>query len=114
MDFKLEEQYQKLIRKLEQDFGEGIDTEAIMVLIGVDELGKGYKKFSKDEKVNLIHVATCTLLEPYGFYKFTHTDDDGWPHYELVEELPPINKKQKEHLMKEAMLNYFKNQEYID
>jgi hypothetical protein len=53
-------------------------------------------------------------LEPYGFYKFTHTDDDGWPHYELVEELPPINKKQKEHLMKEAMLNYFKNQEYID
>jgi hypothetical protein len=114
MDYKIEEQYQLLIRKLEKDFGEGIDSEAIMMLIGVQELGKGYKKFSKDEKINLIHVATCTILEPYGYYKFTHTDDDGWPHFDLIESIPSISAKQKEHLMKEAIINYFKKIDFID
>ena len=113
MDYKLEADYQKLLRKLEKEFGEGIDTEAIMVLIGVQELGKGYKKFTKDEKINLMHVATCTILEPYGFYKYSHTDDDGWPHFDFIEKIPAISTKQKEHLMKEAMLNYFKNIDFI-
>lgn len=113
MDYKLEEQYQQLIRKLEKEFGEGIDTEAIMVLIGVQELGKGYKKFTKDEKINLIHVATCTILEPYGYYKYSHTDDDGWPHFDFIDQIPAISTKQKEHLMKEAMLNYFKKIDFI-
>jgi len=114
MDYKLEEEYQLLMKKLEKDFGGGIDTEAIMILIGIQELGKGYKSFSKDEKINLIHVATCTILEPYGYYKYSHTDDDGWPHFNLVEELPPLSAKQQEHLMKEAVLNYFKHIGFID
>ena len=113
MDYKLEEQYQQLIKQLEKDFGEGLDNEAIMVLIGVQELGKGYKKFTKDEKINLMHVATCTILEPYGYYKFSHTDDDGWPHFDLVEKIPPLSTKQKEHLMKEALISYFKKIGFI-
>ncbi|MGV6861635.1 MAG: hypothetical protein ACWA41_07670 [Putridiphycobacter sp.] len=112
MDYKLEEEYQQLLRKLEKDFGAGIDSEGIMVLIGVQELGKGYKAFSKDEKINLIHVATCTILEPYGYYKFSHTDEDGWPHFDLIENIPAISTKQQEHLMKDALIQYFKKIDY--
>jgi len=112
MDFKLEQQFQELTKQIEADFGEGIDTEAIMVLIGVQELGQGYKKFSKDEKINLIHIATCTILEPYGYYKFTENDDDGWPHFETLESLPPLDSRQQEHLIKEAIIAYFRENEY--
>lgn len=112
MDFKLEQQFQELTKQIEADFGEGIDTEAIMVLIGVQELGQGYKKFSKDEKINLIHIATCTILEPYGYYKFTENDDDGWPHFEILDNLPPLDSRQQEHLIKEAIIAYFRENEY--
>lgn len=108
MDYKLQIEFQNLVKKLEDEFGEGLDVNAIMVLIGVQELGQGYKKFSKDEKINLMHIATCTILEPYGYYKFDKLDDDGWPHFNLVENLPNLTTQEQEFLMKEAVLNYFK------
>jgi len=112
MDYKLEQHFQALTKQIEADFGEGIDTEGIMILIGVQELGQGYKEFSKDEKINLIHIATCTILEPYGYYAYTHNDDDGWPHFEIVEKLPSLDSRQQEHLIKEAILSYFRQNAY--
>jgi hypothetical protein len=112
MDYKLEQEFQKLTKQIEADFGEGIDAEGIMVLIGVQELGQGHKKFSKDEKINLIHIATCTVLEPYGYYKFTENDDDGWPHFQIQENLPALDTRQQEHLIKEAVIAYFRENEY--
>jgi len=112
MDYKLEQHFQTLTRQIESDFGEGIDTEGIMVLIGVQELGQGYKEFSKDEKINLIHIATCTILEPYGYYKFSHNDEDGWPHFNHIENLPALDSRQQEHLIKEAVIAYFRENEY--
>jgi hypothetical protein len=112
MDHKLALKYQALVKQIEADFGEEIDTEAIMVLIGIQELGQGYAKYSKDEKINLIHIATCTILEPYGYYEFTENDEDGWPHFEKKENLPPLDSRQQEHLIKEAILAYFRENEY--
>jgi hypothetical protein len=39
--------------------------------------------------VNLIHIAVCRLLEPFGYYKFTHYED-GWPQFEKLEDLPEL------------------------
>jgi len=112
MDIKLQQNYLELVKQIEADFGEGIDTEAIMVLIGIQELGQGHKEFSKDEKINLIHVATCTVLEPYGYYKFKENDEDGWPHFDIIENLPALSNREQEHLIKEAVLAYFRGNEY--
>ncbi len=30
------------------------------------------------------------MLEPFGFYRFDGLDPDGWPHFELLEDLPPL------------------------
>jgi len=112
MDIKLQHKFLELTKQIEADFGEGIETEGIMVLIGIQELGQGHKEFTKDEKINLIHIATCTVLEPYGYYKFKENDEDGWPHFDIIENLPPLDNRQQEHLMKEAVLAYFRNNEY--
>jgi hypothetical protein len=84
--------WDNLIKKLSYDFNDGelIDLEGVIYLIGIQELGFFDKKFKKDEKVNLMHVAICKLLEPYGYYEFEYVDKDGWPHYNLLTNLPQL------------------------
>jgi hypothetical protein len=92
---------------LEETFGGEIDIQAALFLIGVQELGKGHKKYSKDQKLELMHIAICTLLEPYGYYKFMGNDEEGFPHWELNEKLPNLSSGQQLALMKEAVVKYF-------
>lgn len=114
-DEKLKEQWEKVSQQISAQFGDGetIDLEGIIYLIGVQELGNIKKKFKKDDKVNLMHIAICRLLEPYGYYEFSHFDNDGWPHYNIKEELPPLKAGEQSVLMKEAIVNYFIESGYI-
>ncbi len=105
---ELEVEWKETVRNLEPLFGE-LDLQGIIFLIGVQELGKGYQKFMKDEKLEVMHVAICTLLEPYGHYEFVGRDEEGWPHWKANEKLPPLKPLQQELLMKEAIVDYFKN-----
>jgi hypothetical protein len=115
-DTQLKERWEAVVQKLSDQFsqGEDLDLERIIYLIGVQELGQPNKKFKKDEKVNLMHIAICRLLEPYGYYDFDYFDKDGWPHYKVREELPPLKAGEQSVLMKEAIVNYFLERKYID
>ena len=104
MDFDIEIRFQQLIKKLDDRFGGGLDVQSILFLIGVQELGQGYKEFKKDEKVDLMHVAICTVLMPTGYYEFVGRDEDDWPHFELKKPLPELGQREQEHLMKEAII----------
>jgi hypothetical protein len=113
MDYDVEIRFQKLKKGLEEKFGEGMDLQAILFLIGVNELGEGYQNFSKNEKTDLLHIAICTLLEPYGYYKFEGRDKENWPHFILEQQLPLLDHREQQHLMKESMLEYFIRNEYF-
>jgi hypothetical protein len=108
-DEQLKERWEQLVTILSDRFADGdiLDLDAIIYLIGVQELGKFNRKFKKDEKVNLMHIAICRLLEPYGYYTFDFFDEDGWPHYMVKEELPPLKAGEQSVLMKDAIVNYF-------
>lgn len=114
MDHKAAIEYQEVVKQLEQKFGDGLELDSILMLIGIQELGLGPKKFSKDEKMNLMHIAICTILEPFGYYTYSHDDDDGWPHFDKVENLPPLSQKEQEQLLKQAVTQYFKVNKYVD
>lgn len=115
MDHDLEIRFQEVKKKLEEAIGSGtLDVPSILYLIGVNELGFGYRDFSKSEKTDLMHIAICTLLEPHGFYRYIGNDDDNWPHFELVEELPPLDHQQQQHLLKDAIINYFEANGYLN
>lgn len=115
-DIKLKERWEELVFKLSEQFsqGEDLDLDAIIFLIGVQELGKVNQTFKKDEKLNLMHIAICRLLEPYGFYEFDFVDQDGWPHYKVKETLPHLKAGEQSVLMKEAIVNYFVEKQYIE
>lgn len=107
IDFELEKRWREVVALVSQDHGEDLTTEAILFLIGVQELGKGHDKFSKDQKIDLLHIAICRVLEPYGYYRFDGKDEDGWPHYENIKKLPPLTEEQQQYLMKQAIIEYF-------
>ena len=115
-DQQLKERWGAVVDKISHRFGEGeqLDLESIIYLIGIQELGKIKKRYKKDDKVNLMHIAICRLLEPYGYYAFDHFDEDGWPHYLVKEELPPLKAGEQSVLMKEAIVNYFLASNFID
>ncbi|HHC80474.1 MAG TPA: hypothetical protein ENK46_11370 [Flavobacteriia bacterium] len=108
-DEQLKARWQQLKSLLSEQFCEGelLDLDAIIYLIGVQELGQGHRKFEKDEKINLMHIAICRLLEPLGYYEFDFYDDDHWPHYKVREELPYLKPGEQSVLMKEAVIQYF-------
>ena len=108
-DRALQQQWERIVFEISERFGggESLDLEAIIYLIGVQELGKGLQNFSKDDKINLMHIAICRLLEPYGYYEFDYTDPDGWPHYKVIKELPALRSGEQTVLMKEAIIGYF-------
>ncbi len=114
-DTVLKERWDVLVEKLSAQFADGdlLELDAIIYLVGVQELGQYEKKYKKDEKVNLMHIAICRLLEPYGYYEFDFFDEDGWPHYNIKEELPPLKAGEQTVLMKEAIVTYFLEKEYI-
>ena len=105
----LKDRWDYLVEELTQQFSEGdlLNLDSIIYLIGVQELGHGKRQFKKDEKVNLMHIAICKLLEPYGYYEFDFFDKDGWPHYKIVTDLPNLKPGEQAVLMKEAIIHYF-------
>ncbi|MEN9698940.1 MAG: hypothetical protein RLZZ301_138 [Bacteroidota bacterium] len=112
MDHHVELRFQKLKAHLETDFGPNMDMAALLFLVGVNELGMGHRTFSKQEKMELMHIAICTLLEPFGYYTFNGRDADLWPHFILNQELPALNHQEQQQLLKEALLEYFVKNEY--
>lgn len=114
MDHDVELRFQEVTKKLNATFDGDLDVQSILFLIGVNELGQGYKDFSKSEKTDLIHIAVCTILEPAGFYEFEGNDDDNWPHFKLLKELPVLNDREQQHLIKEAIIDYFNINGYMN
>jgi len=115
-DTVLKERWEKVVELLSERFadGETLDLDGIIYLIGLQELGKFNQTFKKDEKVNLMHIAICRLLEPYGYYEFDYFDKDGWPHYKIKNELPPLKPGEQTVLMKDAVVNYFLEKTLIE
>jgi hypothetical protein len=106
----LKEKWQQLTAKLAEQFDEEPDLQTILFLIGVRELGKGPMKYSKDEKQDLMHIAVCRLLSRFGHYELDGIDADGWPHWKMVRQLPPLTLKEQDLLLKQAVLLYWEEE----
>lgn len=109
----LKERWEFLLGKLNVMLGEPPDLQGVIYLIGIQELGKGFLKFSKDQKQDLMHIATCKLLSYTGYYVLEGEDSEGWPHWKLTKEIPKLSLKEQDWLLKEAAIMYFEEIEFI-
>src|ERR1700759_3216668 len=102
----------ELQQQIATDFdGDKPDIKVMLFLIGVQELGQGPRKFSKRQKEELMHIATCKLLSMMGFYELEGLDQDGWPHWKAVKTVPNYTLLEQELLMKSLIVTYFEELE---
>ena len=97
---------QRIVQEFDSDFP---DLKVMLFLIGVQELGKGPKKYSKRQKEELMHIATCRLLSEMDFYELEGIDQDGWPHWKLIKPIPSYTMLEQEMLMKSLVVSYFED-----
>lgn len=104
----------KIQLQLEAQFGQKPDMNGVLFLIGVRELGQlPEKKFSKEEKVSLMHIAVCKVLSYSGYYELNGMDQDGWPVWENRISLPSISVFEQETLLRRHVVEYFINEQLI-
>ncbi len=103
----LQTRWWNLEARLAERFGKKPDMEAILFLIGVQEFGDIRKKFGKEQKQDLMHVAVCSLFAQSGYYELEKVDEDGWPHFKQLKALPTMNMIEQENFLKDHVLLYF-------
>jgi hypothetical protein len=85
-DLDLEKRWGKLLMGIEDLLGKKPkDLNGVLFLIGVQELGKGYHNFSKEQKQDLMHIAICKVLSLAGFYELEYIDQDGVATLEIAQ-----------------------------
>ncbi len=109
----LQVRWLKLRIRLKERFGIKPDMNGVLLLIGIQELGQGPQAFSKEQKQDLMHIAICTILSPSGYYKYDGHDDEQWPHFSQLRALPELYLNDQENFLKDHVLLYFQNQEFI-
>ena len=103
----------KLEETLMERFGKKPDVEAVLFMIGVQELGEIRDKFTKEQKQDLMHIAICTVLGASGYYEISHVDEEGWPHFRQLKSMPDMQPIEQENFLKDHILLYFQNQELL-
>jgi len=99
--------WDELLASMQERFGRRPDLNALLLLIGVQELGQGVAGFTKEQKQDLMHIATCKLFSLSGHYELERVDEEGWPHYRLLQPVPFANLKEQERMLKWHILEYF-------
>src|SRR5258708_39206057 len=103
----LQTRWWNLEARLVERFGKKPDMEAILFLIGVQEFGDIRKKFSKEQKQDLMHIAVCSLFRQSGSYELEAGNADGWHNFPHVKALAEVNLSPEEDFMDEHILSYF-------
>ncbi len=115
MSAEVNKKWQDILQFVREGFNKKPDLDALLFLIGVRELGElPDKKFSKEQKVDLMHIATCKVLSYSGYYELEGTDKDGWPHWVNKLPLPNLSTLEQETLLRHHIIAYFENEEILN
>lgn len=108
------EKWQLILTKLEGQFGKKLDMNAILLIIGIRELGSLKEKFTKEEKVRLMHIAVCRLFSNSGYYELAGVNSKGWPQWQKLKDLPFVDVFEQETLMRHHIVAYFEEEEIYE
>ena len=110
-DWELDFEWLQVRHMMKDTFGRDKlpDLNAVLLLIGIQELGRMQDSFTKEQKQDLMHIAVCQLLSQEGYYEFVGRDADGWPHFEMLKRVKEEGQKNQERLLKVNIIRYFKN-----
>ncbi len=99
--------WQELCERLGKQFELEVDLNGVLFLVGIRERGLVLQPFSKEEKMSLIRLGSCTLYQEMGLTEKTGTDEEGWPVFRQKSVAPVIPEERKIKILQECALRYF-------
>ncbi len=99
--------WEELLLKVSKRFKVLADFDFLLFLIGIQELGRGYVQYSKEEKMDMINLARCKMFEKQGYYNQVGVDNEGWPEFEVLKNMEDVLPSDREAILKNAMISYF-------
>lgn len=105
---EIDQRFIKVKQRVYRQFQKNPDVDALLFLIGIRELGAlPNRKFTKEQKQDLMHIAVCRLFGDLGYYELEGQDQEGWPHWIAVKALPKMDLDAQEYLLKQQIIRYF-------
>ena len=108
MNFELERAWQEMIQSFKLDYDETPQVDAVLFVIGLQELNMPFERLTKDQKLDVIHIGLCAVFTPLGYYEPIGRDQDGWIHFKSIKKFPKLTSKEQEEVIKEAVIDYYK------
>jgi hypothetical protein len=95
---------------MKERFGRPSGLKEVLFAIGLREFGHKKKKFTKEEKQDLMNLAVCKAFSLDGFFEVSHLDGDGWPVWKQSKPMPPMKPVEQEAFIKQHVVRYFKEE----
>lgn len=108
-DSELEKRWAHVEVWVGEKFGRDVSIEAILFLIGIQSIGRGYQpELEKEAKQDTIMEGTYCAFETLGLYERIGLDEGGnWIWERSVESFPKLPVEQQEKLLKLGIVRYF-------
>jgi hypothetical protein len=103
----LHQRWDEFVLKASYHFKVTANLEFLLFIMGIQESGQGIKAYSKQEKMDIITLARCRLLEMSGFVKQTGTDNEGWPTFDVLKDENELLPSERDKMQKENLMAYF-------
>lgn len=104
----LERRWDSLVNSMESRFGRKPDIEALLFLIGIQSVGRGYEPdLPKERKQSLIMEGSYLAFETLDVYARVGMERNGFLIWEKIVELPKLSVDDQEKLLRIGILNYF-------
>lgn len=104
--------WDELVLRLSKQFKVTADYEFMLFIMGIQELGQGFRGYSRTEKMDLINLARCRILATHGYVKETGVDGQGWPIFEKIKDLKSMMPSYQTQLVKKGIIEYFNQIEF--
>ena len=107
-DDEHERRWSALVDRIESHFGRVPDVDAILFIIGIQSVGRGYEPdLPKERKQSLIMEGSYLAFETLGIYRRMGLEKNGFWIWEKVVDLPKLSIDDQERLLQIGILNYF-------
>jgi hypothetical protein len=104
---KSADNWKDLCELLSGMFGIDVDFSGVLFLVGMREKGLTFQQFSKEEKLNLINLGSCTLYMEMGLIELCGEDKEGWPVFRQKVLSPLISEDLKFKTLQDCAIRYF-------
>lgn len=110
----IEDAWDEVLLAMSKHFNITANYEFLLFMVGIQEKGCGFINFSKQDKMDLINLTKCRMLEREGFLD-EEGEEDGWPLFVPKLHYHSLSDAQKDAIIKRQMIAYIKeNQLFIN